>query len=366
MYRVLHLMGYADAGGIARVVLNYFEYIDRTKFHFDIALTGGEPGEIGKMLMAMGAHCYRLPLKSKGIKKFQNELFELLQRQQFDAIHVHESSSSYVALAVAKKAGVKCRIVHAHTAELAVTMRGRLYRYAGYLFNGIYATAMIGCGKLASERVFGKYNMKRKNAFILPNAVDINKFSFDILLRKKVREELGIQGKFVLGLVGRFANEKNQKFAVDLMKEIQEKISESILLLVGGGEDEAEIKKIVEKENLAKHVCFLGKRNDIERVYQAMDVLIMPSLFEGFPVAAVEALASGLPVVLSDLITEELIFGEEVHYLSLKDRESWVSCIEDIYNRCVPNDRKERQKEVLENGFDIKQTVHLLEKIYLE
>ena len=366
MYRVLHIMGGADAGGIAAVIWNYYKYIDKSKIRFDIALTGNKPGMLGRRIMNLGAECYELPLKSQGVKEFKQELCLLLKREKFDAIHVHENSTSFVALSVAKKMGVPCRIAHAHGTVPTTNIATFIRRILGICLNSFYATKIIGCGEMAGNRVFGKFNMKHNNAYVLPNAIEVEKFSFKEDVRVEVQEELNIKGSFVLGMVGRLSEEKNQEFALQLAKRVHEILPKTVLVMVGEGPESSKLKKIIKDNQMEEYVQLLGKRNDVERIYQAFDVFLLPSWHEGFPVSIVEAMASGIPVVLSDTITREFEFGTSVYYASLGDMEKWIQIIKRIEGQCTFEERYERQKEVLEHNLDIHQTVKSLEKIYLE
>lgn len=362
MFRVLHIMGCADAGGISTVVLNYYRFIDRTKIHFDIALTVDTVGQNAQALMDLGAQIFFVPLKSTGLGSFRKALTRLLKEGNYDAIHVHESETCYVALGVAKKLGIPCRIAHAHTSSPFRNLKSEIRRLSGCILNYHYATTVIGCGQLAGERVFGKGNMKRPKAVILPNAIDTVRFAYNERIRREVREELNVKGKYVIGMVGRLSEEKNTPYALELMPEVLEKIPNAVLVVAGNGPDEAKIKTRIRELQLENDVIMLGRRGDVARLYQAFDLFLMPSFSEGYPLAAVEALASGLPVLLSDTITRELDFASAIQYIPLADRVWWVA---EIFNWQETVDRTERQGEVAANGLDIHDTVKLLERIYL-
>lgn len=361
MIRVLHVMGCADAGGISSVVLNYYRFIDRTKIHFDIALTVPEAGQNALALKDMGAEIYFLPLKSRGIKAFQDALTDLLQKGKYDALHVHESETCYVGLQVAQKLGIRCRVAHSHTSSPYEGVKGELRRLSGCLLNYHYATHVIGCGKLAGDRVFGKWNMRRPKAMVLPNAIDTKRFAFDPQLRQQVREELGVSDKFVLGMVGRMSEEKNNLYVLDLLERILPEVPNAVLVVAGNGPDEEKFREKTCQLHLEQRVKQLGRRSDVDRLYQAFDLYLLPSFTEGFPVAAVEALASGLPVLLSDVITRELSFGTAVEYLPLSRPERWIRA---AVQWQADGNRAQRQTEPEENGLDIRKTAKLLEQVY--
>ncbi|MEE1035927.1 MAG: glycosyltransferase [Oscillospiraceae bacterium] len=362
MFRVLHLMGCADAGGISMVVLNYYRFIDRSKVHFDIALTVDTVGQNAQALMDLGAQVFFVPMKSMGLGAFRRALTKILKEGKYDAIHVHESETCYVALSVAKKLGVPCRVAHAHTSSPCGDLKSELRRQSGCLLNYHYATQVIGCGKLAGDRVFGKRNMQRPKAMVLPNAIDTERFSFNQRVRKEVREELGLEGKYVIGMVGRLSEQKNIPYALELMTEVRKQIPNAVLVVAGNGPDEAKINDRIQELHLEDVVAMLGRRADVARLYQAFDIFIMPSFFEGYPLAAVEALASGLPVLLADTITRELEFASALRYIPLSEQSRWIA---EIVNWQEDEDRAERQKEVTANGLDIHDTVKLLERTYI-
>lgn len=365
MYRVLHIMAGADAGGISTVVLNYYRVLDRTKIHFDIAVTTDMIGQNAAEMEKLGAKIYRLPLKSTGLKVFDSALTELLKSGNYQAVHVHENETSYIALRIAKKVGIPQRIAHAHTSSPYVSLKGELRRLSGCILNYHYASNVIGCGQLAGERVFGRFNMKRSKACVLPNAIDNEKFRFDEQTREEVRRELGVDGKFVVGMVGRLSEQKNYGRALEIMKEYHKINPDVILLCAGNGELEDEIRTSISENKMGDYVRLLGRRSDVNRLYMGFDALLMPSKYEGFPVAAVEAVGAGLPVMLSDTITKELKGCHGVFYLPLSDINPWLNKLEFI-RREFTSSRIDGQEELKKNGLDIHDTAKQLENIYLK
>jgi len=363
MIRVLHIMGCSDVGGISTVVLNYYRFVDRTQVQFDIALTVPTIGRNALALQELGANIHFLPLKSQGIGAFQQSLRELLEQEQYDAVHVHESETCYVALQVAKKLGIRCRIAHSHTSSPYEGIKGEIRRLSGCVLNYHYASHVIGCGKLAGERVFGKWNMRRPKARVLPNAIDTRKFSYDEDIREEVRKELELEGKYVLGMVGRLCVEKNYPFALDLMAALSREDPDCVLVIAGGGEEQAAIEDKIAQLGIGDHVTLLGRRSDVQRLYQAFDAFLLPSFTEGYPVAAVEAMAAGLPVLLSDAVTDELKFGSAVEYLPLNRIQLWLEAIRRLR---TDTGREARQEEPAQQGLDIRTAAKQLEQIYRE
>lgn len=361
--RILHIMGSADAGGIAAVVLNYWKHMDTTVYAFDIAL-GTEPGMLGNELISMGAKCYLLPPKHLGIKAHTDALKKILAEQHYDAVHVHGADTAYVTLRTAKKCGIKIRIAHSHSAVKNETLNSILRLMGSAVFNPIYATNLLACGRLAGQRCYGRLNTKRKKYMVLPNAIDTERFAFNPVVRDRMREQLNVSDHIVIGMVSRLSPQKNILYALQVMQLLHEKQNNSVLLIVGNGEMEEEIKSWISKNKMGSYVFLLGRHADIENYYQSFDLFMMPSVFEGFPVAGVEAMASGLPLVLSDTITDELSFGDDVYYLPLSDVEQWVKTILQLIPKTDPALRLQRQGKVRENGFDIHDTAKKLEAIY--
>ena len=363
MIRILHIMGCADAGGISTVVRNYYQFMDRSKFHFDIALTVPGEGQNSRALGDMGCQVYHIPMKGEDRQGFCRELTRLLKEGHYDGVHVHESETSYVALRLAKKLGIPCRIAHAHTTSPYEGVRSVIRRLSGCMLNYPYASRVIGCGQLAGERIYGRLHMKGKRAAVLPNAVDLKRFSYDPEVRREMRRELCVEDRYVIGMVARLHEQKNIPFALELMRRLREKEPKAVLLIAGNGEDEQKILTRIHEMKLEDTVKLLGRRSDVDRLYQAFDLFLLPSLYEGYPVSAVEALATGLPVLLSTKITPELSRFQGVTYLSLKDPEAWIRKL--LEYRQDPQ-RGLRQDDPRKAGLDIRDTAKLLEKIYEE
>ena len=362
MYKVLHVMAGADAGGISAVVLNYYKCMNRDIIHFDIAITTDYVGLNGECLQELGCEIFTIPLKSKNISGYKNSLKQILETHNYDAIHVHENSTSYVALRIAKKVGVKCRVAHAHSTIPTYSYSAKLRRLSGVVFNTMYATEIVGCGIMAGDRVFGKYNMKKKKAHILPNAIDLEKYKYSIDIRNDMRKKLNITNKIVIGTVGRISKEKNQLFLIELFKEVYTKNENTVLVIAGNGEMEVELLQAIEDSGVKEAIHFLGRRSDVSNVLQAFDIFLLPSLFEGFPVAAVEAMATGLPVILSDTITPELKFASNVKYLSISQHEQWVEKI--MFYDYTNDFRQKNTVELYNHNLDIETVVESLYSIY--
>lgn len=365
MYKVLHIIGKTDVGGIPTVVYNYCRNIDQNKIQIDIACVANEElGEFGKRFTSLGLNIYTLPFRSHGIKNFSNKLGKILDKGNYNAIHCHGTGNAYISLWTAKKHSIPQRIVHSHSSNWLPSLKSSFIHYSGKQINKLFVTNYVACGKLSGEKTFGKTIMKKKNTIVLPNAIDTNVFYFNKKIRNNMRNQLKLNQNFVLSMIGRIAYEKNIFFTLELMKDVHERIPNSILIIAGKGEQENEMIEYINKHNINDYVKFLGSTKDVMSLYNATDVLLMPSKWEGFPCAAVEAMATGLPVLMSTNITNELSFGKKAFYIPLSDKNTWLNTVIEMQNDTL-EERNVRQHEVKQNGLDIKDTTKQLEDLYL-
>lgn len=364
MFRVLHIMGALDVSGISSLVLYYYSFMDREKVHFDIATTGGMNGKDVESFRKLGCRIYSIPLKSHGLKIYMATLKRILAETHYDAIHVHSNDTSYVALFVSMLMGVHKRLAHAHSAMTAHGRRARVRLLACQILTPLFATDLVACGRLAGESIFGRMNVRSKKFKIIPSAIDTERFAFQQNIREKTRSDLDLQNKFVIGIVGRLAPVKNHVFAFRVMEALKEIMPESVLLVLGSGALQPWLEKMVYSRSMGDNIRFLGKKQDPENYYQAFDVLLMPSIYEGFPLVALEAMASGLPVLFSDAVTRELNFGSAVQYLPLNDPKRWVESLVRLRDSEKAEVRVLRQREVKDHGYDLRDTVKILERIY--
>ena len=227
-----------------------------------------------------------------------------------------------------------------------------------------YATDYYSVSEKAGYWLFGKKIMRLGKVKIINNAILASKFKFDSQIRFNIRESLHLtKDNIVVGLVGNFTKAKNHIFLIDIFYELTKISSNVRLLLVGSGSMEIDVMRKCEQLNIRDKAIFLGCRNDVELLLQAMDIFVMPSLFEGMPGAAIEAQASGLPVVLSSSVTKEAKICEHVEFIDLKETsKTWSNQIMSIYNNHI---RKNVYHEIVDKGYDISYTTKKLEDEYL-
>ena len=187
----------------------------------------------------------------------------------------------------------------------------------------------LACSKVASEFMFGEKLKYQSKAIIIPNAIDMDRFKYNSFVRNAKRKELGIREKqLTICHVGRLSMQKNPYGMLDIFKEVLEKEENALLLSVGTGELEDEIKKYAKEIGVSEKVKFMGKRTDVEEVLQASDVFFLPSFYEGLPIVAIEAQTAGLYCVLSKNITREVDITGNVRFLDIEEQLSeWADVI---------------------------------------
>ena len=299
--RILNLFTIMDRGGAESIVMNYYRHIDRSKVQFDFMVHREQRGAFDDEIEAMGGRIYRMcPIYPQNFGKYKKMLRKFFsEHPEYRIIHSHMSELGYFAFKEAKRQGVPVRICHAHNTPNGFDLKMIMRTYFKTAMKP-YITHRFICGTAAGCWLFGE---KYQDQFIMMNnAIDTAQYAFSPAIRAKMRRELGLENRFVVGHVGRFAEQKNHMFLLEIFAALAQKRSDAVLLLVGGGAREDEIRKRVQALGLQERVKFLGVRNDINRVMQAMDTFVFPSFFEGLGVVVIEAQTTGLPCFVSDRV----------------------------------------------------------------
>jgi glycosyltransferase EpsF len=235
---------------------------------------------------------------------------------------------SVFTLFAAKQAGVPVRIAHSLSTAGKGEFTRNVMKAVLRLFSRLYPTVLLACSEHAGRWLFGDKAFDKGRVKVIRNAIDANRFRFNLQTRERVRRDLGISEKLVIGHAGRFVTQKNHLYLLDIYKEVHDQRQDSILLLVGDGELRASVAERVRQFGLTDSVLFLGLRDDYHELYQAMDVFVLPSLYEGLPVVGVEAQCTGLPCLFSNRITKETISGRLSEMASLENgAKEWARVI---------------------------------------
>ncbi len=355
MKKILCIAASMDTGGAETFLMKIFRGIDREKWHMDFCVTKKERGFYDDEIESNGSKIFRITQKTDSIKLFKKELSQVIKENGYDVVF-RSGASCFTALDlwVAKKCGVKVRVLRSSNAG---TMQGKLQQFINVFSRRILtsvANVKMAPSMLAAEYTFGK-RVARKKVCILNNGLDTERYRFNEKVREDIRNELNIQDKMVIGHVGRFSAQKNHSYLINIFNEYVKLNSNAVLLLIGTGEKEEQVKKQVEDLGIKDKVLFLGVKSNVPDYFMAMDMLLFPSLFEGMPNVVIEAQTTGLPCLISDTITQEVKVTDCIEMLSIKKPcKDWADAITKM------DLQKERQKYVdimQQKEYDIKQVI---------
>lgn len=358
MIRVLQVVPDMGAGGIENYIMNMYRSILQYDIQFDFLVHHEREAFFDSEIEALGGRIYRLPvLDDKRILRYKNEVNRLLASKEWNIVHGHIASLASFYLKEAEDVGIPCRIVHSHGSSFLKTPKG----YAKYLlFKRAKKHANV---KLACSTEAGQYLFGNEVFYLAKNAIDAGRFEFNAAKRAKVRNQFGWSDQnLVIGHIGRFNLQKNHSFLEDVFSQLIKNRPDARLLLVGAGETRENVKHQVDRLGLSSKVIFKEVTDDPGSYYSAMDVFVMPSLFEGLPLAGIEAQCSGLPCYFSQEITREVAISENAFFLNLADGDiSWASAIE-----TAPYGAKRQGMSRLasRHGFDCDANTEKMAKLY--
>lgn len=361
--RIAQIIGKWVGGGVESVVMNYYRNIDHSKIQFDFICDNDSTNIPYEEIEQLGGRVILIPPYQK-VFNYQKELRKVLKKGNYKIVHSHINTLSVFPLYAAKKVGIPVRIAHSHSTTNKKEWKKNILKQVLRPFSKVFATHYFCCSELAGRWLFGNKEFDNGNVYILNNAINLEIFKYDKNIRDKKREELNIKNNtLVIGHLGRFVEQKNHRFLIDIFNEIHRNNSDSILLLGGQGPLLEEIKEKVNHLGLKNCVQFLGQRNDAAELYQAFDIFLLPSLYEGLPVVGVEAQASGLLCVFSDDMTKETKVLDSTIFMSLDNSANeWAVTILKLYKQF---NRKDTRNEISNNNFNIKVESVKLENYYL-
>ena len=358
--RVLHVVVNMNRGGAETLLMNLYRNIDRTKVQFDFLTC--KPGVFDNEIRELGGKIHRIPyLTDVGHFRYIKELEDFFKsHSDYKIVHSHMDKMSGLVLRSAKKFGIPTRIAHSHNTSSEGGAVARAYKSYVGRFISVSATHLLSCSTSAAKWL---YLNQADKAVVLKNGIDIDRFAYSKTTRIEKRQELGISEEcFIVGHVGRFNQQKNHHFLVEIYFEILKLNPNSCLLLVGEGSLQEDIQRKVRDMGLAEKVQFLGSRGDVHQILQVFDVMLFPSMHEGLPVTLVEAQAAGLPCVISDVITEEVDVGAGlIKYENLNNSPHlWAKQVLDILS-----EKRDTSNYIQKSGFDIRKSTKELQEYYL-
>jgi len=366
MLRILVFGMSTGMGGVETFLMNLYRNMDINKLQLDFVIEG-DSCYYSDEIKSLGGKIYFITPRKESMIQNIIDLIKLYKkcRTTYKIVYFNLSSLYYnFQYIIARFFKFPVIVVHSHSARAKnVTKNLRYYLHClNRLHVSLTADYMFSCSKPAAEWIFGKKRAKKVK--IVPNAINCNLYTYNEEIRKKTREELGIkEDQFVVGNVGRFTYVKNHLFILDIFKKIIEYNKNSVLLLVGDGELKNDVEKAISKHNLNKNVLLTGQRTDVPKLLQAMDVFILPSLYEGLPYSLIEAQASGLKCFASTGVPHESNITGLVDYIDLEaDADFWAK---EIINKTL-NERSKMVDVIKVAGFDIKNTSNYMQEFFLK
>lgn len=365
MLNVLHIAPGIDGGGVGGVIYNYLSHMDLKDMHVEVVVRDyGHRQFLHDRFDELGISVHYIVQRKKNLKKHFEEISKIIRDGKFDIVHCHDQNWSIIYLKIAEKMGVPVRIAHSH---LTVQTSDRIKIAISNLFTASLkktATGYFACGKAAGVYMWGSEIANSSKLYVMRNAVDAQRFQFSDSIRDEYRKKLGFGDKTVIGHIGRFNEQKNHLFLINIFKAYLNIDSTAVLILIGIGELEQQIRELVIKNEMQNNVIFLGQREDVRELYNAFDVFVLPSLYEGLPVVGVEAQANGLPCVFSDTISNEVIILPNTKVLKLSDSaQMWAHVIRNLANR-KQNDRRDAIDLINAAGYNIEVEAEKLRKYY--
>ncbi len=365
MVKVLHVVFQMNRGGMESRIMDIYRAINRMKISFDFLEHTSEPCEYDNEIISLGGKIYKDGYTSHNLIKTISFLkcFFDEKENDYNYIHIHESylpNINLVLMILAKKSMKNCKfIIHSRSS-------GGPRRTLHNIVKIDYCRKFdyyITCSKEAAYWMFPRDIVLNKKYITWNNSIDAVRFRFDVKIRNEKRKQLKIENKFVIGHVGAFKQVKNHDFLLEIFVSFIERRPDSVLLLIGGGLLKEEIQEKVKENKLENKVIFMGVIADVADWYQAMDVFLLPSYYEGLPGVGVEAQASGLPCIFSDRITKEVgIVTDRVFFETIDQGVSnWVLKLDYINKKTYDRDTFQR---IRDSGFDCKTEIDRIEEFY--
>ena len=349
--RVLQIIGIVCGGGVEAVIMNYYRNIDRNQVQFDFVIDGYDKTYLDDEIKAMGGKVYNVEPYRKNIFLYMVQIYKIVRNGHYDIVHSNMNTLSVFSLFPAWLAGAKQRILHNHSTAVKQEGKRSLMKHILRPIAPLFANRYAACSIIAGNWMYGKARMAQGEVKIIRNAIDLKKYAFSPDLRKMYRQKFGFSDdELVIGHVGRFMFQKNHRFLLQVFNEINKRTEKAKLLLIGDGELLKEIEEKVHEYGFDKRVCFLGLRKDVQAIYNAMDVFVLPSWYEGLPVVSVEAQANGLRCVFSTNVTSESKLTSSAEFMDLAAGASnWAMHI--LQGNNSRNSRAEKEMRLA--GFDI-------------
>lgn len=304
---------------------------------------------------------YKVTPYYKNPLAFTREINQVIRKNHYRIVPSNMNTLSAFPLFAAWLAGVPVRILHNHSTSSPGETKRNIMKYILRPFARLFANRYLACSQLAAVWMYGKDLADSGKVTVINNAIDLSKYAFHQEKRKTLRKALGLGDKFVIGHVGRFVFPKNHVFLLDAFAAALKKKPHMVLLLIGDGQLRPKMEEKAQQLGIGAQVIFLGLRSDVQDLYNAMDLFVLPSHYEGLPVVGVEAQANGLSCLFSTAVTRETKLTKNAVFFDLSQgAERWAEKIVS----CTGERNMEVEQEMREAGFDIDASALKLEHMY--
>lgn len=358
--RVLQVIGSLNSGGSQSMVMNIYRNIDRNKVQFDFIVDTPDEDYYADEIKKLGGRIYEMPkLKGKNLSEVVhawNIFFK--SHTEYKVLHSHVRSYAVIYIKIAKKYGLTT-LIHSHSTSNGTGIQSMVKSVLQYPLR-YTADYLLACSQEAGIWLYGARTCTKPNYIFFPNAIDVSAYLPNGNVREKYRKSFGVNGKLVIGHVGRFMDAKNHMFLVDVFKKVHDRNSDTVLVLVGDGDLKVQVENKVKELCLEDSVIFTGSRSDVSDMLQMMDVFAFPSLWEGLPVTLIEAQSAGLPCIISDKITHDIDLSERICRLPINSADLWCDSI------LKAGDKKDVSENIIAAGFDINDTAPKIENLYVK
>ena len=360
--RIAQVVGKMVSGGMESVVMNYYRNIDRSQIQFDFIVDEDSTHIPREEIESLGGRIYIVPPYQK-LFQYIKELKKIFKENQYKIVHSHLNSLSVFPLYAAKKAKVPIRIAHSHSTSTKDKREWKrnILKNILKLFSKVNANYFFACTTYAGEWLFGNKIVNDEKFMIVNNAILTEKFEHNEEVRKELRKNLNLEEKFVLGHIGRFMHQKNHNFLIDIFEKVHQKCPESVLLLVGDGPLKEKIIQKVTLLGVTDCVQFIKSTPEVWKYYQAMDLFVFPSLYEGLGMVLVEAQIAEVPCIASSVVPEDATISNKIQYVSLEENaETWAKMILET------KQKKGKIQYINKEKYDIKEEAKKLQNKYFE
>lgn len=362
--RILQVVTQMDRAGLETMLMNYYRQIDRECLQFDFLKHREKSGAYDKEIIALGGRIYHVPaIAPRSFPRYLKALETFFtEHPEYRVVHSHLDALSGFVLQAAKKAGLPVRIAHSHNNGFERDYKFPI-RLAAKQLLPMCATHYWGCSSEALRFLFGKNLMSDPKWRILPNAIDLDRFTFSPTVRREIRQELELGDALVLGHIGRICYQKNQEFLLEIFAEVKKRREDTILLLIGDGKDREVLLERARKLRVEDSIRMMGVREDIPRLLQGMDLFLLPSRFEGLGIVLLEAQAAGLWCLVSDRVSREgNLAGQVVYWPLERSPADWAEKALALAEKGRAVVRREVFREA---GYDIVSAAKSLEQEYM-